>query len=76
MFRDRFRIEGNYFLKVVRDMENDNEYFQTQFGARHKKTFLSLQKYTSVIRQLGNGNVPDSFDEYLNMSEGTSHESH
>ncbi|KAK1425193.1 hypothetical protein QVD17_20539 [Tagetes erecta] len=75
MFRERFRMNRELFLKIVRDMENDNDYFRTRFDARHKTSFSSLQKCTSAIRQLGYGNVPDSLDEYLNMSDRTSRES-
>ena len=75
MFKDRFRMRRELFLKIVADMENDNDYFKTRYDARQKRGFSGLQKCTSAIRQLAYGTVPDSLDEYLNMSERTSRES-
>ncbi|KAK1419600.1 hypothetical protein QVD17_28805 [Tagetes erecta] len=68
-------LEETIVLNPMIVLENDNDYFRTRFDARHKTSFSSLQKCTSAIRQLGYGNVPDSLDEYLNMSDRTSRES-
>ncbi|XP_071727894.1 uncharacterized protein [Rutidosis leptorrhynchoides] len=43
-----------------------------EVAAQHLPTFTTIQKCTSVIRQLAYGTAPDMWDEYLQMSEQTS----
>ena len=63
------------FLRIVGDLEMNYSYFQTSYDARGRQSFTSLQRCTSAIRQLAYGDVPDSLDEYLQMSERVSRES-
>ncbi|KAI3826312.1 hypothetical protein L1987_00358 [Smallanthus sonchifolius] len=73
-FRDRFRMSKRLFLKIVGDVEARFEYFQEGEDARNKKGFTPLQKCISAIKQLGTGNPPDEFDDYLSMARRTSSE--
>ncbi|KAJ0535978.1 hypothetical protein HanIR_Chr09g0436491 [Helianthus annuus] len=73
-FRDQFRLPKDLFLKIVGDIESNEEWFQERYDGRGKRSFTPIQKCTSAIRQLTTGNPPDQFDEYLGMSERTSRE--
>nr|KAJ0221303.1 hypothetical protein LSAT_V11C200089680 [Lactuca sativa] len=73
-FKDRFRISRNLFLRIVRDLENNYEFFQLRWDARGKRGFSTLQKCTTTLRQLTYGIVADASDEYLKMSERTGRE--
>ncbi|KAJ0471220.1 hypothetical protein HanIR_Chr14g0727321 [Helianthus annuus] len=74
IFRQRFCMSKSLFLKIVSDVEANNEWFQEGLDGRMKKSFTPLQKVTSAIKQLAAGNPPDENDEYLNMAERTSRE--
>jgi len=73
-FRKKFRMDKSMFLKIVGDIEARYPYFQEGYDARGKKSFTAIQKCTSAIRQLGTGNAPDEYDEYLCMAARTSRE--
>nr|GFA56425.1 hypothetical protein [Tanacetum cinerariifolium] len=82
-FRRRYRMSSTFFNKIVNkilsyDVELIPEYF-TYFTQRYDATGrLSIgliMKYTSAIRQLVYGTVPDAFDEYLQIAERASRES-
>ncbi|XP_076957036.1 uncharacterized protein LOC143632387 [Bidens hawaiensis] len=73
-FRELFRLPKSLFLKIVANVEENEEWFQESYDARGKRSFTPLQKCTSAIPQLATGNPPDQFDEYLQMSERTSRE--
>ena len=72
VFRDRFRMSKNLFLKIVDDIEAQFEWFQPGQDAMGQNSFTPLQKCTSAIRQLATGEPPDRFDDYLNMARRTS----
>ncbi|KAJ0870022.1 putative harbinger transposase-derived protein [Helianthus annuus] len=74
IFRQRFRMSKSLFLKIFNNVEANNEWFQEGLDGRMKKSFTTLQKVTSAIKQLATGNPPDENDEYLNMAERTSRE--
>ncbi|XP_022041738.1 uncharacterized protein LOC110944383 [Helianthus annuus] len=75
IFRQRFRMSKRLFLKILSDVQANNSWFQDAEDASGRKSFTSIQKVTSTIKQLATGNAPDEFDEYLNMSTRTSRES-
>ncbi|XP_022031374.1 uncharacterized protein LOC110932340 [Helianthus annuus] len=75
VFRQRFRMSKRLFLKILSDVQANNSWFQDAAYASGRKSFTSIQKVTSAIKQLATGNAPDEFDEYLNMSTRTSRES-
>ncbi|KAI3742646.1 hypothetical protein L1987_60338 [Smallanthus sonchifolius] len=74
-FKRRFRMSRPLFLRIVRDLEREFEYFQQKYDARRKLGFTALQKCTSAIRQLVYGKTTDSMDEYLKMADKTSRNS-
>ncbi|KAJ0503606.1 putative harbinger transposase-derived protein [Helianthus annuus] len=74
IFRQRFRMSKSLFLKIVSDVEANNEWFQEGLDGRMNKSFTPLQKVTSAIKQLATGNPPAESDEYLSMAERTSRE--
>nr|KAJ0196659.1 hypothetical protein LSAT_V11C700369150 [Lactuca sativa] len=73
-FEDRFRISRNLFLRIVRDLENNYEFFQLRWDARGKRGFTTFQKCTAALRQLTYGIAVDASDEYLKMSARTGRE--
>ncbi|KAI3704588.1 hypothetical protein L1987_74813 [Smallanthus sonchifolius] len=73
-FRERFRMSKRLFLKTVADIESKFEWFQEGLDGRMKKSFVTLQKCTSAVKQLATGNPPDEYDEYLSMACRTSRE--
>ncbi|XP_022041739.1 uncharacterized protein LOC110944384 [Helianthus annuus] len=75
VFRQRFRMSKRLFLKILSDVQANNSWFQDAADASGRKSFTSIQKVTSAIKQLATGNALDEFDEYLNMSTRTSRES-
>ncbi|KAJ0716995.1 hypothetical protein HanPI659440_Chr13g0518711 [Helianthus annuus] len=58
------------FLKIVRDVQANNSWFQETWDGALKKSFTPMQKVTSAIKQLATGNPPDEYDEYLICPKG------
>nr|XP_043611524.1 uncharacterized protein LOC122583161 [Erigeron canadensis] len=73
-FEGRYRMPKYLVLKIVRDLKSRYSYFRESYDARQTKSFIAIQKCTSVIRQLATDNPPDEYDEYLEMAQRTSHE--
>nr|XP_043639139.1 uncharacterized protein LOC122610213 [Erigeron canadensis] len=73
-FEDRYRMPKRLFLKIVHDLESRYKYFQEGYNGRMIKSFTTIQKCTSAIRQLATGNLSDEYDEYLEMAQRTSRE--
>ncbi|XP_022041073.1 uncharacterized protein LOC110943644 [Helianthus annuus] len=63
VFRQRFRMSKRLFLKVLSDVQANNSWFQDAADASGRKSFTSIQKVTSAIKQLATGNAPDEFNE-------------
>nr|XP_043613407.1 uncharacterized protein LOC122585343 [Erigeron canadensis] len=74
-FRERFRMSQRLFLKIVSDIEQRFVYFQERVDRSGRKSFAAIQKCTSGVEQLGTGNPPDNFDDYLCMAMRISRES-
>lgn len=64
------------FLKHVGDIEATDKLFQEGVDRMTKKSLTTLQKYTSVVKQLAQptSNLSVEFDIYLRMSAMTSRE--
>ncbi|XP_042404757.1 putative nuclease HARBI1 [Zingiber officinale] len=71
IFRRRFRMKKELFLRIVDAVKNHSEYFQWKVDATGKKGLSPLQKCTAVIRQLAYGAPADHYDEYLRIAETT-----
>nr|XP_043633533.1 protein ALP1-like [Erigeron canadensis] len=74
-FRERFRMSQRLFLNIVADIEQRFVYFQQRIDRSGRKSLAAIQNCTSAVEQLGTGNPPDNFDDYLCMAARTSRES-
>ncbi|XP_042415432.1 protein ALP1-like [Zingiber officinale] len=71
IFRRRFRMRRELFLRIVNALENHSAFFQQRDDAVRRKGLSPLQKCTAAIRQLAYGVPADHLDEYLRMGEST-----
>ncbi|XP_073138048.1 protein ANTAGONIST OF LIKE HETEROCHROMATIN PROTEIN 1-like [Henckelia pumila] len=71
IFRRRFRMRRELFLRIVTALENHSTFFQQREDAVRRKGLSPLQKCTAAIRQLAYGVPADHLDEYLRMGEST-----
>ncbi|XP_075475862.1 uncharacterized protein LOC142514000 [Primulina tabacum] len=72
MFRRRFRMRKELFLRIVTDLQNHPDgYFKWREDAARRKGLSPLQKCTAAIRQLAYGGPADQLNEYLRMGETT-----
>ncbi|XP_042420619.1 uncharacterized protein LOC122008822 [Zingiber officinale] len=71
IFRRRFRMRRELFLRIVNALENHSTFFQQRDDAVRRKGLSPLQKCTAAIRQLAYGVPADHLDEYLRMGEST-----
>ncbi|KAJ9552466.1 hypothetical protein OSB04_016511 [Centaurea solstitialis] len=72
MFKRRFRMRKDLFLRIVDDLSTRYPYFQQQTDALGNPGFSPIQKCTAAIRQMAYGISGDAFDEYVRMGEKTS----
>ncbi|KAL6537927.1 hypothetical protein OROHE_012214 [Orobanche hederae] len=72
LFRRRFRMCKNLFLRLVNAVEAHDEFFHQNKDATGRLGMSALQKCTAAMRMLAYGTCADSVDEYLRMSESTS----
>ncbi|XP_042428542.1 uncharacterized protein LOC122015618 [Zingiber officinale] len=71
IFRRRFRMRRELFLRIVNALENHSAFSQHRDDAVRRKGLSPLQKCTAAIRQLAYGVPADHLDEYLRMGEST-----
>ncbi|GKA56186.1 ALP1-like protein [Tanacetum coccineum] len=74
-FSERFRMSRRLFSKIVREVTDASHFFQQRDDCTGHRGISALMKYTSAIRQLAYGCVPDSLDEYLQMGATTARKS-
>ncbi|KAJ9540516.1 hypothetical protein OSB04_027022 [Centaurea solstitialis] len=72
MFKRRFRMSRNLFIRIVYDFNTRYPYFQQQYDAVGLPSFSPIQKCTAALRQLAYGITSDTFDEYVRMGDSTS----
>jgi hypothetical protein len=70
-FRRRFRMRQELFLRIVRELENNDEYFQQRPDATGKLGASALQKATAALRMLAYGGCADQLDEWIRLGEST-----
>ncbi|MFS7991708.1 putative harbinger transposase-derived protein [Helianthus anomalus] len=75
MFRRRFRMSRNLFLRISRYLEEKYVYFQQKPDVTGQLEFSTWQKVTAALRQLAYGNSSDIMDDYLKMSARVARES-
>ncbi|XP_033131883.1 uncharacterized protein LOC103829883 [Brassica rapa] len=71
IFRRRFRMNQNLFLRLVHGLEEYFPFFQQRRDATGRWSLTALQKCTAAIRLLAYGNAADTVDEYLRLAETT-----
>ncbi|XP_022019320.1 uncharacterized protein LOC110919354 [Helianthus annuus] len=75
MFKRRFRMSKNLFLRISKDLEDNYPYFQQRPDAHGKIGFTTWQKVTAALRQLAYDNSSDIMDDYVKMSARVARES-
>ncbi|XP_038698000.1 uncharacterized protein LOC119995558 [Tripterygium wilfordii] len=71
MFRRRFRMRRELFLRIKDDLEATDTYFQRLPDCTGRLGLSSIQKMTAALRILAYGGPMDSFDEYIKIGEST-----
>ena len=72
MFRRRFRMRRELFMRIVRALERQYLCFRFRHDAAGRPGHTPIQKCTAAIRQLAYGGAADMWDEYLHIGETTS----
>ncbi|KAF5449858.1 hypothetical protein F2P56_030260 [Juglans regia] len=71
VFRRRFRMHCNLFLRIHSAVEAHDDYFVQKRDASGRLGLSSLQKITEAIRMLAYGVTADLMDEYVRIGEST-----
>ena len=71
MFRRRYRMSRNLFLRIVDVIKAHDAYFEQQRDAVGKIGLSTLQKITAVFRILVYDLPADATDEYVKIGEST-----
>jgi hypothetical protein len=71
MFRRRFRMRRDLFLRLVHAAEAHDPYFQQRPDATGRLGMSPLQKCSAALRVLAYGEAYDRVDEYMRMAEST-----
>ncbi|KAF0714194.1 hypothetical protein AaE_011626 [Aphanomyces astaci] len=71
LFRRRFRMQRELFIRIVQGIKTHDEYFEQRFDALNVPGLSTLQKITAAIHQLAYGTPADACDEYIRISEST-----
>ncbi|XP_038693800.1 uncharacterized protein LOC119991526 [Tripterygium wilfordii] len=71
MFRRRFRMRQELFLRIKDDLEATNTYFQRLPDCIGRLGLSAIQKMTAALRILACGGSMDSLDEYIKIGEST-----
>ena len=75
MFRRRFRMSRNLFLRIVNKVETRDNYFVQRRDSVGRLGLSTLQKITAVFQMLSYGLPADATDEYIKIGESTTIES-
>ncbi|XP_062225028.1 uncharacterized protein LOC133923789 [Phragmites australis] len=71
IFRCRFRMKRNLFLKIVGAVEENDPWFKQRRNAAGELGLSALQKVTAVFRMIAYDAPVDSLDECLRLGENT-----
>ena len=71
MFRRRFRMRRELFMRIVRALERQYMCFRFRHDAAGRPGHTPIQKCTAAIRQLAYGGAADMWDEYLHIGESS-----
>ncbi|KAI4992431.1 hypothetical protein ZWY2020_051848 [Hordeum vulgare] len=72
MFRTRFRMNKNLFLRIVNALGQWSPYFTYRANCSGRIGLSPLQKCTAAMRMLAYGTPADALDEYLKIGKSTS----
>ncbi|KAI5021161.1 hypothetical protein ZWY2020_055006 [Hordeum vulgare] len=72
MFRTRFRMNTNLFLRIVNALGQWSPYFTYRADCSGRIGLSPLQKCTAAMRMLAYGTPADALDEYLKIGKSTS----
>ncbi|XP_059315422.1 uncharacterized protein LOC132066037 [Lycium ferocissimum] len=75
MFRRRYRMSRNLFLRIVDAIKAHDMYFEQRANAMGRFGLSTVQKITVVFRMLAYGLPADATDEYVKIGESTAIES-
>ncbi|XP_057733835.1 uncharacterized protein LOC130949011 [Arachis stenosperma] len=71
IFRRKFRMRRDVFLRIVDALLNVYPYFQQRVDATERRGMSPLQKCTAAIRMLAYGVAADAVDDYVHIGEST-----
>ena len=71
LFRRRFRLSRPLFLRILRTLQQHNNYFVQRRNAANTLGLSGEQKMTAALRMLAYGMSADSIDEYVRIGEST-----
>ncbi|XP_058783265.1 uncharacterized protein LOC131657937 [Vicia villosa] len=71
MFRRRYRMKKNVFLRIVGDLSSSDNYFTQRVDAANKEGISPLAKCTTAMRMLAYGVAADAVDEYIKIGGTT-----
>ncbi|XP_042460882.1 uncharacterized protein LOC122044658 [Zingiber officinale] len=75
MFRRRFRMGRNLFMRICDAVTNHDNYFIQRRDGLGRLRLSNLQKITAAFRILAYGAPADATDEYIKIGESTAIES-
>ncbi|XP_019157751.1 PREDICTED: uncharacterized protein LOC109154407 [Ipomoea nil] len=75
MFRRRFRMSRNLFLRIANAVKDHDNYFVQRRDRIGRLGLSTLQKVTAAFRILAYGVPADGTDEYIQIGESTAIES-
>ncbi|XP_058742256.1 uncharacterized protein LOC131614711 [Vicia villosa] len=71
MFRRRYQMKKNVFLRIVGDLSSSDNYFTQRVDAANKEGISPLAKCTTTMRMLAYGVAADAVDEYIKIGGTT-----
>ena len=71
MFRRRFQMSRNLFLRIVEAVQLHDGYFVQRRDALGRIGLSAIQKITAAMRMLAYGVSTDATDEYVKIGEST-----
>ncbi|EEC82097.1 hypothetical protein OsI_26104 [Oryza sativa Indica Group] len=71
IFRRRFRMRIHVFLRIMKAVEEHDDYFKQKRNAAGVLGLSCLQKVVAAFRMLAYGVPADALDEYIRIGEST-----
>ena len=71
MFRRRFRMRRNLFLRILAGIQGNNDYFKYKHNASKTQGLSGEQKMTAAMRMLAYATPADALDDAYRIAEST-----